>query len=512
VRGVELDLDWQGNLKGYKVHEDGFPTKWVPNDASNSDCIRIREEIESHKLSTLPPQFAYAKRTYSEAGVHTGYDTNVGFVPLESGNALYVYLMNSLNSGECTEVADPKIEQIGESEYVSDLIVLVLFDQPWAHLAGPYHGQLPITFNRNAAPEPFSFTIRNISDPSGKNPLQLSLGLHGIGSLDGLVQPAVPVGGALEIEIPARRLRKILRGVLADSTDPSYEFLRDQLNIELVRSGRKVADGPSTAWHVGMANNYLQPFLADFSNRVIEAFWQEYGGIPIAHVSPLSLQRRFTIIHKLQSGQKRLGLYASFGGHSFNLQGEWRLSGALESVADGTTSTLHPMRRSLSRLRMLMEGGFIMEALVLMNSILEVSVSAALETAANDSEDVLFRVKTLGHRMRLQLLEDLTKQDRSQHLGGAYDAFINAALGIYDCRNAYVHELVMPDKERFLDYREQRRVIELMSPFSELFRQDQWFRWLHAVSCGGGEVHNAIADFCRKHPITTRDTEPLTQA
>jgi hypothetical protein len=512
VRSVELDLNWQGNLKGYKVHEDGFPTKWVPNDAGNSDYIQILEEIEAHKLSILSPQFTYVRRTYSESGLHTGYDTNVGFVPVESGNALYVYLMNSLNAGECTEDAGPKTAPIGESGYVSDLIVLVLFDQPWAHLAGPYHGQLPITFNQNAAPEPFSFTIRNISDPSGKNPLQLILGLHGIEGPECLVQPAVPVGGALEIEIPTRRLRKILRGVLADSNDPFYDFLCEQLNIELARSGRRAADGPSTAWHVGMANNYLQPFLADFSNRVIEAFWQEYGGVPIAHVSLLSLQRRFTIIHKLQSGQKRLGLYASLGGHSFNLQGEWHLSGALESVADGTTPTLHPMRRSLSRLRMLMEGGFIMEALVLMNSILEVSVSAALETASNGSEDILSRVKTLGHRMRLQLLEALTKQDGPRNLGQAYDAFIGAALGIYDCRNAYVHELVMPDKERFLDYREQRRVIELMSPFRETFRQDQWFRWLHIVSCGGNEVRHAIADFCREHPLTTGDTEPPKRA
>ncbi|MEQ2140469.1 hypothetical protein UXJ32_14480, partial [Burkholderia cenocepacia] len=90
---MELDLDWRGNLKGYKVHEDGFPPKWVPNDVSNSDCTRIREEIESHKLFAQPPKFSYAKRTYSESGLHTGYHTNLGFVPVEPSNALYGYLM-----------------------------------------------------------------------------------------------------------------------------------------------------------------------------------------------------------------------------------------------------------------------------------------------------------------------------------------------------------------------------------------------------------------------------------
>ncbi len=508
MKSVELDLDWRGNLKGYKVHEDGFPPKWVPNDVSNSDFTQIREEIESHKLLAQPPKFSYAKRTYSESGLHTGYHTNLGFVPVEPSNALYEHLMDSLSTGECAEDADPKVASIDESDYVSDLIVLVLFDQPWAHLAGPYHGQLPIRFNRNAKPAPFSFTIRNISDPSGEHPLQLLLGLHGIESPEGLAQPAVPVGGVFEVEIPAGRLRKILRGVLADADDPLYELLRDQFNMELVRSGRRPTDGPSTAWHVAMANNYLQPFLADFSNRVIEAFWQEYGGVPIAHVSPSSLQRRFTVIHKLRSGQKRLGHYSSFTGHSFNLKGEWHLSGALESVADGTTSTLHPMRRSLSRLRMLMEGGFLMEALVLINSILEVSVSAAVETAANDCDGVLSRVKSLGHRMRLQLLEELSKQEWPQNQGGAQEAFVYAALGIYDCRNAYVHQLVMPDKGRFIDYREQRRVIELMSPFSDVFRQDQWFRWLHAISIGNDEVRHAIADFCHRHPVTPEIEPP----
>lgn len=41
VKSVEFDLDWWGNLKGYKVYEDGFLFKWVLNDVSNLDCIWI---------------------------------------------------------------------------------------------------------------------------------------------------------------------------------------------------------------------------------------------------------------------------------------------------------------------------------------------------------------------------------------------------------------------------------------------------------------------------------------
>ena len=356
-------------------------------------------------------------------------------------------------------------------------------------------------------PEPFSFTICNVTDPSGRDPLQLVLARHGIEGLQSDVQRSVAAGGVLEIEIPVKQLRKILRGVLADSDDPSYTILRDQYSMELVRSGRRDSEGPSTGWHVGAAHIYLQPFLADFSNRIIEAFWQEYGGVPIAHVSLLSLQRRFTIIHKLKSGQKRLGLYAAVSRHSFGLQGEWRLSGALESVADGTLSTVHPMRRSLSRLRMLMDSGFIMEALVLINSILEVSASAALEAAVQDCGDTVSQVKDLGHSLRLQLLKHLSEQPDAQRLGQPLDEFIISAGYVYKYRNAYVHELALPDKDRFLDYREQRKVIDLMKPFSELFSQDRWFQWLHLVSCGGNEVRQAIVEFCRIHSVRANPSD-----
>lgn len=497
---VEMNLDWKGNLRGYTIRENEG-TRWIPNDPANRDYAQLQTDIESRQLVVLSPQFNFVRPTFTDSGAQSGFDTNVGFVPLDPQNPLYVHLMKALNAGECVMSTTSQMEPVNPSEYVSALIVVVTFEQRWMHLAGEYCGKLPIGYNRNGKPEPFQFTLRNFGEELGINPLQLALKTHDLELPEMPYLQGTPVGGAIEVEIPVRSLRKILRSVLADADDPFYAFLRDQVDMELVRSGRKATDGPSTAWLVSMANNFLAPFLADFCNRVIEAFWQEYGGVPIAHVTPASLQQRFMLVHRLESGRKIFGGYSQGGSpYNFALKGVWQLGGALASVGDGTVSTQHPLRRSLSRLRMLLESGFRMEALVLMNSILEVTVLGALQATVKDSPDVWDRVRLLGHGRRLKLLEELRVLEELDSGHNTLRQFIDSAEGVYEYRNMYVHALIMPDEERFLDYREQRKILELMKPFSDVFLQDQWFHWLQSVSFGGEKIGTAIAEYCERTP------------
>lgn len=491
---VELNLNWKGELGGYKLRR-GSTEMVIPIDDRNTDYAILKAKIDSGEITPSPPSFLKAIRTYSSSGVHTGYDTDIGFVPKQPGNRLYDYLASAIATQACIETSRPPKPKIQPEDHVSHLIVCVLFNQPWAHLTEPYAGALSVACGPNSKPEPFSFTLRNIYEPAGRNQLELLFDTHGLEEAHGNLIVAPLAGGVLEIRIPVSNLRKILRGELAVIDSPNNDYLRDLVDMEIVRSGRSKKDGPSTGWHVGVANTFIAPFIADFANRVIEAFWQAYGGIPIGHVSTPSLQRQLVILHQMQSGTKRLGLYFGASMQALNLGAQWQSVGALRAMSDGAEEEFHPLRRPLNRLRMLIEGGFHMEALVLVSSILEVSAAAALAAVVVD-EASRKTVQRLGHRSRLELLRKLLNLSGPPFAGGEESAMLDTAFEIYEHRNGYVHELVMPDRKRFVTYHGQRRVVELMHRFSDTFHQDRWFRWLQTISFGGEAVRAVVISHC----------------
>ncbi|QJC26865.1 hypothetical protein G8D25_23625 [Ralstonia solanacearum] len=468
---------------------------FIPIDPGNSDYRQINERIAAGQLAAKPQAFTWACPTFSANGTQTGYDTNLGFIPQSEENSLFSRLLTAVEEGTCDVRSAPQ-STVDPMDYVEHLVVCVFLDQAWPHITGSYQGSLSLKPNENVPPKHFTFCLRNVGDSEGKGALPLLLAEHGC-SFDVLPTLNRPIqAGVLEIEIPVGDLRKILRGELADANSPQSSFQCDIVDQALVRSGRKKEDGPPVDWLVGYAHLYLQSFVSDFSNRIVEAFWHEYGGVPIGHISPFSLQRRFLVLHRKRSGTIAVGTFSSVEPGAFALQGQWRHPVGLEFVSDSSQPANHSLRRALSRLRMLTEAGFHMEAVVLANSVLEVSVTSALTASVFDRAELQADVAKLGHGMRLTLLEELAVVNAvdDKHVDER-KAIVSDMRQIYRHRNDYVHELTMPGEVPFLDFRSQRSVHNLVRRFSDPFEQQRWFWWMDTLAAGGSELVGVVSAF-----------------
>lgn len=492
---IEECWNWKGELAGYKRIQ-GDAVTFVPIAPGNTDYQRIIDGIAAGELATKPPALAWACPTCSIDGTQTGYDTDLGFVPCSKGNRLFARLLTAIDDGTCEVKTREQQPAVAPTDYVEHLIVCVFLDQAWPHVTENYQGALRLRPSRTTAVKQFTFCLRNLSDSEGKGALLLLLEKHGC-RFD--IPPTLnkPIQtGVLEIEVPVEDLRKILRGELTDDTNPQSGFLHDIVAQALARSGRKKEAGPPVDWLVAYANLYLQSFVSDFSNRVVEAFWNEYGGAPVGHVSPFSLQRHFLILHKTKAGSVSLGTFSSAGSKSFGLQGQWQHSVGHDLVSDDPHQPHHPVRRALSRLRMLTETGFHMEAVVLTNSILEVAVASALAASVAGHADLQREVKQLGHGVRLSLLDELTSVGAiDQKHTDERKTLVSDIRQIYRHRNDYVHELTMPGEVPFLDFRSQRNMYNLVRRFSDAFEQQHWLWWMDMLAAGGTEIIDAVLSF-----------------
>lgn len=487
--------NWKGEIICFK-HAGAF----VPLAPENTYYQRLIEGIAKGSVRVEQPSITWAIRTFSHAGRHTGYDTECGFIPNDPANFLYTLLIDSITTGICKETLHTDVVAADKSEQITDIIVCVFFDQPWSSVRDSYRGNLCLRPNLNVDPQTFSFCLRNLADTSSKNPLQLLLEHYSCSFTTGYITDIHFQVGVLEIEIPVRDLRKILRGAITEPHNPFHFSLSDQLEMELVRSGRSNKEGPSIQWLIGNTQLYLVPFICDFSNRVVDAFWQEHHGSPLSHQSPTSLQRQYIILQRKRSGQTCLGYYSSSGrGSGYILEGEWSDRFGLNAVSDAPQFSIHPVSRSLIRLRMLIEVGFHMEAVVLANGIVEASLFMALCNSVLHDPTLEHTVRNFGHQMRLQLLERIVGQCDDLYQMNKNKVLIDIAKQLYRHRNDYVHDLALPTRTHLLAYRLQKELESLLRHFSDYLDGQAWLHLMDRISRGESDVRNAVTAFCQEN-------------
>jgi hypothetical protein len=491
---VEAGYSWDGKLTHYKrVQSDSLQT--IPIDPANADFARLSEQIENKTVQVVMPKPTFAVSTHTADGALTGYDTNLGFIPADPNNPLYRLLTDAINDRSCaTSRPEPPVGDKGD--FTAELVVCVFFDQPWPNVAGSLAGQLSVRPSSNVEPRPFTFVLRNLSDPGSKSALELLLSQHCCPMITPAASFPGTTTGILEIAIPTVDLRKIFRGEIVDDGSNAQSSLRDLLSMELVRTGRTAKEGPSIQWLINNAGTYVASFVSDFSNRIVEAFWNEFGGTPLGHVSPFSLQRQFLILQRSRAGRASLSYYSSAKNQNLILAGEWTHPVGLDSVSDVPQGYTNNFHRALGRLRMLIEGGFHMEAVVLVTAILEVSVSTALRQCVSMDSELEDRVRRLGHRRRLDLLRELLGGESSSRQTTELESYWRVADKLYGHRNSYVHELEFPDESRLLTHRQQRELETLLKHFADPWKQQFWFRWLDSISKGEGNAFNAVSTFC----------------
>ena len=492
---VEAQYTWDGKLSAYRrTLREGV--QFVPIDPANSDYLRLLADIKDGVVNVVMQQPSSAFPVYSRDGTQTGFDTDIGFVPCDADNPKYVLLAEAIAEGRC-KLSTQEAPSVDEGDFVAELVVCVLFNQAWPNVVESYTGDLSVRPSARSAPKPFRFVIRNLVDLDSKSGLELLLTAHGCVNREPLHQSRGIPAGVLEISIPVADLRKILKGQVSVDTSQMQPFLRDMIDMELVRTGRTATDGPSIQWLVDNAHNYLNSFVSDFSNRIVEAFWNEYGGTPMTHVSPFSLQRQSLILRRTRSGKFLLGSWISIGPQAFALSGHWNHPVGLDAVSDAPVGYQGRFQRALSRLRMLIESGFHMEAVVLVNSILEVSISSSLCQCAMDDPSLAERIRQLGHHRRMEILSELVQVRETSPISAGIAEYLHTAFELYALRNNYVHDLEFPEKGAVLSHREQLELHRMLQHFADPWRQQGWFRWLASIAIEDSDARRLLTAACK---------------
>jgi hypothetical protein len=153
---------------------------------------------------------------------------------------------------------------------------------------------------------------------------------------------------------------------------------------------------------------------------------------------------------------------------------------------------MSPVRRALARVSMMAESGFTMEALLLVNSVLEVAVTQVLSAAVQDDNELLTRVESIGHRQRLVVLATVAA-DAALNVGPQLAKKVEAADKLYDHRNDYIHDLALPAKKLVLDGKERSDLSTILDQFVIPHEQQLWFNAMHSIVLGGKAVRDVIA-------------------
>ncbi|MGF6936961.1 hypothetical protein OKW41_006123 [Paraburkholderia sp. UCT70] len=482
---VEAQYDWKGNLRQF--YRAGT---WIPVDPGNRHYQEIISSIDAGTCRLSEPQFTDAIEYVSEDGRVTGYACGANFVPIENGNAVYEILNKQITAGTCKVTAPAATVPLSPSSQITVFQVAVIFERCWPHLQQAVRSRISWAFSDNAPTREFEFSLFNLEGGTETVDALISKKLTGVALPHQIGSP--PSVAAFVVDIPVGELRRVLKHCLRVGDESVRSLLDDLIAQNLWQTGRKKSDGPSSRWLLHQVNLYVHEFVSDLANRVVEGYWLEYGGLPAGYLAPRTAQNGHRIFAKMAAGNVVIHRLQHAGSFGLQVPGTWGPSVGLAAVSFGTESSMSPLRRALARVSMMAESGFTMEALLLVNSVLEVAVKQVLCAVVQDDNELLHRVESIGHRQRLAILANVAA-DASLNVGPQLAQKIAAADKLYDHRNDYIHDLALPAKKLVLDGKERSDLSKILDQFVTPHEQQLLFNAMHSIVLGGKPIRHVIA-------------------
>ncbi|MBD1904816.1 hypothetical protein NDI37_18405 [Funiculus sociatus GB2-A5] len=133
---------------------------------------------------------------------------------------------------------------------------------------------------------------------------------------------------------------------------------------------------------------------------------------------------------------------------------------------------------------MLVDSGFHMEGLCLLNASLEVNVENAICECIKADDKTGKMIKRIDQEILLELLEKIGKSAEDNYYHEEYLAKIVKAKEIYKHRNAYVHALELPEKEKTLSVKQRRELESLMYEFIDERESRSWYESQERLASG----------------------------
>jgi hypothetical protein len=475
---VTAIYNWKGHLTGYKRNNT-----FIPIDEGNRDYQIIQEEIANGTCIVDEPEIGEVTETYNQQGNLSGYRWNGVYVPIDENNRNYQLVKKAIEEDYCT-VNKPFLDKSYVSALkIETIIFCPFFDQPWQHITDSEEGKITYRSHSKASYLDYDFRLINIQPSKNINGAKLLFEKHNISNE--LFPIEFPIkSGVLEFEVPVKHLLKLFRNEKQLLEEDKANFLEDCLSQHLVESGR-ASQEPDQSWLISFAKIYLENFVMEVGNRIIEAYTREYGTLPIGYIDKWKVHQETIVINKNRNGVFSIGNFGLQGKQSFNLSGGWRSNQSLRQVSQPEKYPTHPQAHALQKVRMLIKLGLHMEELCLLNAFIEVNVKTVLYHCMKSEHEAQKTILKMNHRQRLEILQKISKVTECNILfGNDYISRVKSAIEIYKHRNDYVHDLTLPDNQQNLTVKQRQGIERLMHGFIDVFESERWFGWQMRVASG----------------------------
>ena len=461
--------------------------KFIPIAPNNGDNLIIKRAIDDGSCILKEPIIEEIIATYNYKGVLSGYIWQHIFVPvpIDESKPFYRMVKTAIDNGSCF-IKQPDSEKADRSALkVETIVFCIFFDRPWSHVKNVYEGKIPYKSTKKAEPRIYTFRLINFPLEEGLNRFNFLIDYYSIDSHHQIPFHMPLQFGMLELEVPVNYLKKLFRNERDHFDDHIAGFINRIVKTHLQESGRR---DPDTNFLINYAKSYLENFIMEVSNRIIEACTREYGGLPIGYIDKWKIYEETIVINKYEDETYSLGSFSLQGKQNFGLKGEWRsqTSGLLQ-ISEPEKRPTHPYDYALKRCRMLLQGGLHIEAFCLLNTLLEVNIKDVLcHCVISDPEIYNFmNSQTIQHRDRLKILNNIVKYtDNIIYNNSAYLIKLKKVEEIYNIRNAYIHALILPEAEeqrpefermRYLSIKQRKYLETLMHDFVDVHESNIWF-------------------------------------
>lgn len=479
---VEANYNWRGDLIGYRRENT-----YIPLDLGNRDYYEIQKAIMAGECTVNEPTLGLITKVYDRHGIHSGYHTSFGFVTCRTDNHILQLINQQVNDGKCTIMNATEKPSVDASSKISTLVFCIMLEQAWPHISAEFHGEMSYTSHKGKTiQKSFQFSLKSLPIEQPQSKVNLVLAHY-------KAEHSMPINfqllqfGVIEIKVPVKELRWLFMGERALIKEWLSPFVEDQLAQHYAQTGRKPSEGPDIAWLINNASSYLGHFITEFSNRIIEAFRNEYGLAPVHYISEENDRNNLVVLAVADSGKVRLHNFMFAGTNSFNLLGEWHQASLIRFQEMSGTKDYH-RKIALERVSDMLKLGFHAESLALINAFLEVTIKKTLNFYLRESSK--HGLYKLGYGRCLEIIEKIAQTHSDKWMfDKKFFMLLKCVREIYNQRNLYVHALELDEHVGRLTVIKRRQIELLLKDFIDIHEQQQFLTRLDHIANSANESH-----------------------
>ena len=478
IEFVTKVYNWKGVVNAFAVDDPNSGQRtWVPLAAGNRHYHQLTERIAEGKCEVREPQFTFYTSVHGKSHRIVGYDTNLGFVPNDSNNALYQLLSAAMSTGTVEDRGETPTRAL---PYCTHLKFCLFFPRPWPHLSGPFSSEWEYRASQGASAIKCGIRLSNHPEHTS-NPVRSGISFLGV-DVPHVPEPVAPLRHAmLEIEFAINDLWKLYQGESAAGFGWLDESIADQLEQGRVRYDRQVGS-PDTRTLLQLAPQFLRRAVVDIANDVAGSFNREFGGYQVGFAREVDLQQQFLCF--LRGGENHhLWQLGQQPPPSFNLSGEWRVR--KQTIAPKTL----PLRDVAQRLKALIEAGFAFEAMAVANAFYEVVCRHMIAgVVAADSQAVEWVMSPrFGYDRCRRILSDAIEDMADTYGRDEVKPWLAGLDEVYHHRNLYMHALqVCHELDRTVDT--ARETASLLRPLLDVFDHSRLMFKVNSFVDDGGAL------------------------